>query len=345
MEGIKDFRSLGPDAQTQLRLRAVNAVLNGMKEVDAAKVFSVTAESISRWMRRVSEGGWEALMAKPRGTHKTEGILSKDEQSWTAAAIRDYTPQEFDLPYAQWTREAVAKLIEREIGKVMSPRTAGRYLARWNYTPHKPVRRSYEKDPAKKDRFLHRQFPAIARSAREHGAVLVWVDEIGFSSTDTRGRSYAPRGEDAIIGASGKRFGCNAISGVTVEGRALTMVFTGSFTAEVFIAFLEMLIGSFHRIVYLLADAHPVHKSQLVQEWLQDHEDKIKMFDLPGYCPELNPQEVVNNCEKAEVCSKPRPRTISELIDIVCQCVKNLSDDIKRIKACFHEENVVYSLR
>lgn len=345
MENTKGFEHLHPEAQTQMRMRAIEAVRDGVPQVLVAKLYRVTSVTVSRWMRRAREGGLGALEAQPRGPNKPMGALSLEEQASLVEAIREHTPPHFGLPFSLWKRKAVVALVEKEFGKKVSVWTAGRYLQKRNYTPQKPQRRAYQQDPQEKERFLHRRFPAIARSAREHGAVLVWTDETGFRSTDTRGRSYAPQGAGSVIDISGRRFACSMISGITADGRAEAMVFTGSFTAEVFIAFLEVLISRFHEMVYLLMDEHPVHMSAMVQEWLKEHHDRIRAFTLPGYSPELNPPEMLNNDAKAKIADAPAPLSLTELVAAVSSAVKNIVDNGRRIAAYFHNSKLVYILR
>jgi transposase len=287
----------------------------------------------------------EALKAKPKGPRKSPAILTEEEQQRIAKAIRSHTPKYFGLPFSKWSRKAVVALIEQQLHKKIAIRTAGSYLARWGDTAKKARRNAYEKDPEEKQRFLHHRYPAIAHSARENGAILVWPDETGFRSTDSRGKGYAPRGSAAQEDASGKRFGCNVISAITADGRAVSLEFTGSFTAQVFIAFLEMLIDHFHRrMIYLMMDAHPVHLSEEVEEWLFEHKDKIKAFLLPGYCPELNPLECMNNDAKAQINAGVKPHSLTELETKVCNVLREIINDTARVKSYFRNVDALYIL-
>ena len=46
-----------------------------------------------------------------------------------------------------------------------------------------------------------------------------------------------------------------------------------------------------------------------VQTWLEENSQKIKLFHLPSYSPELNPDEYLNRDVKASLAEKKRPRT------------------------------------
>ncbi len=72
------------------------------------------------------------------------------------------------------------------------------------------------------------------------------------------------------------------------------MLYTQKLTAQVFITFLDRLIANRTRKLMWIVDRHPVHRSNAVQQWLQEHQDKIEMHLLPPYSPQLNPAEYLN---------------------------------------------------
>ena len=104
------------------------------------------------------------------------------------------------------------------------------------------------------------------------------------------------------------------ISALTNHGALAFQVFSGRFVTTVFIEFLERLLKhAGQRKVVLIVDGHPVHKvhkvhkANAVQAWLEEHASRIRMFLLPGYAPELNPDELLNHDVKQAV-GKARPR-------------------------------------
>ena len=142
----RDARSLPAVAQEDLRYKAVKAVLDGKKQVEVAKLFDVTRHAVGKWVKAHHEGGTKALKAKPKGRPKG-GSLLPWQAAQIAKTILDSHPEQLKLPFYLWTREAVAQLIERRFGIRLSIWTVGRYLGRWGFTPQKPVRRAFEKNP------------------------------------------------------------------------------------------------------------------------------------------------------------------------------------------------------
>src|SRR5688500_3342824 len=156
-----DARRLSAEAQQALRIRTVKAVCSGMTQVEAARVFGVTRQAVGKWMRAHAAGGVRALKAQRRGRPKGSGGRLKPWQAaHTAKLLTDRTPDQLKLPFYLWTRVAVAELIERKFGIRLSLSSVGRYLARWGFTPQKPVRRAFERDPQAIARWLKEQYPA-----------------------------------------------------------------------------------------------------------------------------------------------------------------------------------------
>ena len=311
-----DLRSLAPSAQEALRRRVVAALHGGMKQIEAARLFGVSRAALNNWLRAWREGGEAALAARRRGRPPGRTRLAPWQAAVVVNLITDRTPDQLKLPFVLWTREAVADLVRERFGIKISVWTAGRYLKRWGFTPQKPVRRAWERNNAAVRRWLKVQYPRIRREAKREGAEIHWGDEMGLRSDHQAGRSYSPKGKTPVIAGAGQRFGCNVISSVTNRGSLRFMVFKRRFTAKVFIEFLKRLVRSAQGKVYLIVDGHPVHKSKAIQRWLDqpNHREKIRMFILPAYSPDLNPDEFLNHDVKQNAVGRRRARDREDLM-------------------------------
>jgi transposase len=311
----EDTRSLPAVAQAALRNRAVRAVLDGMTQAQAARVFGVHHNAVNRWVKRYREGGWAGLSERRRGRRPSEqAALSEPQQQEVVALVRDSTPDQLGLAGFLWTREAVAELIARRYGLGLARTTVGGYLRGWGFSPQRPQRRTLEQNPAAVRRWLAETYPAIRTRAKREGGVVLWLDEMGVRSDAAAGRSWAPVGQTPVIKGTGKRFRVNMISAVSNAGMLRFRLFTGSFTGAVFIEFLRRLLRDCGgRKVHLIVDGHPVHRAKLVSAWIGRHADRIELHFLPGYSPELNPVELLNHDMKANAAGRRRPRSASEL--------------------------------
>jgi transposase len=313
----EDTRSLPPAAQAALRSRAVRAVLDGMTQAQAARVFGVHHNAVNRWIKRYREGGWAGLDERRRGRRPGEqAALAEPQQLEVIALVRDATPDQLGLAGFLWTREAVAELIARRYGVRLARTTVGAYLRGWGFSPQKPQRRALEQNPAAVARWLAAEFPAIRAQARREGGVVLWLDEMGVRSDAAAGRSWAPVGQTPVIKGTGKRFRVNMISAISNAGMLRFRLFVGSFTGAVFIDFLGRLVrDGGGRKIHLIVDGHPVHRAKAVSAWVGRHGDRIELHFLPGYSPELNPVELLNHDVKANAAGRRRPRSAGELRD------------------------------
>src|SRR5829696_2634298 len=292
----EDTRSLPGAAQAALRNRAVRAVLEGMTQAEAARVFRVHHNAVNRWVKRYREGGFQGLAEQRRGRRPGEqAALTEWQQQELIALVRESTPDQLGLAEYLWTRDAVAELIGQRYGLLLARTTVGGYLRGWGFSPQKPQRRALEQNPAAVARWLATEFPAIRAQAKREGGVVLWLDEMGVRSDAAAGRSWAPVGQTPVIKRTGKRFRVNMLSAISNAGRLRFRLFTGSFTAAVFIEFLGRLLrDSGGRKVHLIVDGHPVHRAKAVSAWVERHAEGMQLHLLPGYSPELNPVELLN---------------------------------------------------
>lgn len=337
-----DTRTLSPDAQEQIRFRVIAALRGGMKKSAAARSFGVSRTSIDAWLLRVGLGNLNSLRSKKRG-RPPEPRLAGHQAATIVKQITDRTPDQLKLPFALWTREAVRDLIAQRYGIHVSVRTVGRYLKRWGFTPQKPLRRAYERDPAAAKRWKQQEYPAIARQAKAEKAEIHWGDQMGVRSDHQAGRSFGRRGKTPVIPGTGQRFGANMMSSVTNLGHLSFMLFTERFTAEVFIRFARRLLRQRRRKIFLILDRHPVHRSAAARDWLAANEHRIRMFFLPGYSPELNPDEYLNNDVKTNAVGRQRAASKPELIANVETYLRDTQRRPNIVKKYFHAEQVRYA--
>lgn len=343
----QDARSLPGEAQEDLRRRVVEAVQKGLSQTKAAGVFGVARGTVSRWMGLVERAGRRALKAQRRGRPPVSR-LAPHQAATTVRHILSACPDQLNLPFALWTREAVQQLLSRKFDLQVSVWTVGRYLRTWGLTPQKPVRRAYEQNPVAVRKWLAEEYPSIRGQARRFKAQIHWLDEMGLRSDHQAGRSYGRRGQTPVVFGTGQRFRCNMISAITNRGRLAFMIFRQRFTARVFLNFLRRLLRltrKTRRKAFLIVDGHPVHKSRPVSRWLAEHAEQIRIFCLPSYSPELNPDELLNQDVKTNALGRVRPVNVQEMMDNVRSYLRITQARPKLVKNYFRERHVQYAAR
>jgi transposase len=343
MKTKTDARKLDEATQAHLRQMVVQAVGGGMTQTAAAHTFGVSLRAVSNWMKRSREGGPRALRPGKRGRRPGSGRLNHRQAVRMRRLIIERMPDQLALPFYLWTRESVAQLIEREYGITVSAWTAGRYLKAWGMSAQKPVRRAYERNDAAIERWLNEDYPQIAKEAKREKATIYWGDEMGLRSDHISGTSFALKGQTPVVRATGQRFGCNMISAITNRGELSFMVFEGTFRNATFIEFLKRMLKQATRKIYLIVDGHPVHRSVAVKQFVADNAERLRLIRLPGYCPELNPDELLNQDVKTNALGKSRPTSKAEMIDNVRRHLHRRQKQPHVIRNLFKEKHVRYA--
>lgn len=289
-------------------------------------------------------GGMAALKPAGRGKKGGEGrSLTPEQEAHIRRLICDKRPEQLKMDFALWTRPAVGVLITRECGMTLSVRAVGNYLKRWGFTPQKPIKRAYEQQPEAVKTWIDDKYPAIAARAKAEGGEVQWGDETALVNTDVRGRSYAPKGETPIAFAPGARQKLSMISSVTNQGKARWMIIDGNFGADRLLEFFEALIKETGKKVFLILDNLRAHHSKLVKEWLAERKDRIEVFYLPSYAPELNPDERLNADLKHEIRKRVPVRTKGKLKAAAEEHMSTIEKSPERIQAYFQAPQVKYA--
>ena len=149
----------------------------------------------------------------------------------------------------------------------------------------------------------------------------MFVDETGINNQEYRIRGYSPKGCTPIICSVSRRETVNMISAIRIEGTCRYMCYEKSMTKQRFIAFLRLITRakSGHKIL-IITDNLKVHHSKLVQDWVSKNKDKVEIFFMPAYCPELNPDEYQNQVLKQNIHSGILPKTKNDIKKYITSC-------------------------
>lgn len=342
---MKDTRSLDQSAQEALRLKAVAAILDGKTHEEVAKLFGVSLRAVGKWWATYKVGGMVALRKKSRRPKSADdgGELKGWQCSSIVRTILLKTPDQLSFGFMLWTRDAVAELIWKRFKIRYSKWTVGRMLRRWGMSPQKPVKKAYEQQPEIVKKWLDEEYPKIARKAAKEQAEIHWGDEMGVRSDDQIGRTYGKIGQTPVVRVAGRRFSCQMISTVTNLGTLRFMIFSGMFNADVCIGFLKRLLKGSKRKIFLILDGHPVHKSKKIKAWIEANKEKIQLFLLPAYSPELNPDELLNQDVKTNAVRRKRAANQSELKKNLISYLRKRQKQPAVVRRYFENKHVCYA--
>ena len=341
----EDGRRLSRQAQYERRKQAVRLHKRGMAIMDIAAALSMGHVTVRAAIKAATADGLTALAPKPTGRRVgTQRRLTAEQELHIQRQICKSRPEQLKLEFALWSRAAVLQLVKQEYDIELPIRTMGEYLKRWGFTPQKPITKAYEQRPEAVKKWLDDEYPGIAHKAKAQGAEIHWGDETGVVNTDVRGRGYQPKGQTPVAYAvGGQRQKLSMISTVTNQGKTRWMIIDEAFNSDKLITFLEALVKDAGKKVFLILDNLRVHHSKPVKAWLAEHTDKIEVFYLPSYSPELNPDERLNADLKFALGSRVQVRTKDKLKAVTENHMAMLAANPQRVKSYFQDPRVKYA--
>ena len=279
-----------------MRRRAVSMVQKGVPPTEVADLLGTAARSVFHWMARYRSGGWDGLKTGSRSGRPSK--LDESDMHYIYDTVTDGDPRQQGFPFALWTLKMVQQFIWRELGIKLSRWSVSRLLKQMGLSVQRPVWRAWQQDPEAAKRWQSRQFPALRAYAKRIGAKVYFADEAGIRSDYHSGTTWAVRGRTPVVKSTGARFGCNMISAVSPVGEMRFMVTDQRMSASLFCEFLDRLMVGEDGTVLLVVDGHPSHKARKVFEHIEKHQGRLRLYILPSYSPELNPDELVWNWVK-----------------------------------------------
>ena len=336
-----DGRTLSHEVSEQIRIMAVRRVREGELPSEVMRSYGLCRTTIYRWLRAARRGGEKALKA-----HKSPGPkrkLTDRQRQQVLRWINGKDPRQYGFDFGLWTRKIVQSLIAEKFGFDVGVTAVGRLLAELEITPQKPLRRAYERDPKAIARWMKQDYPRLRARARRRGAKIFFLDEAGIRSDSVLGRTWAPKGRTPEVNTSGQRQSVNAISAVNARGEFWFKVYTKRLNKELFLQFLKAFLRSRRIPVLLVVDGHPAHRARIIAQYVQSLKGRLEIHFLPGYAPELNPDEFVwNHLKKQGVSKKPLHQGES-LRARVQQDLEQIRRAPALVRSFFQAPSVVYA--
>ena len=331
-----DHRKSTPEAVFELKKVALRLRKNNKSVREISETTGLSDQAIRNLFKKYDTGGIAAIKPKKRGRKSGEKrhLTPKQEQEILALLV-DKNPEQLKLKGCMWTRDSVKDLILREYGIDMPIRTVGEYLKRWGLTVQRPAKQEMNQNPEQVEVWLHEQYPAIHAEAKAEKAEIFWGDETAVQNVANYARGYAPKGKTPVVKVQAKKMHINMISAISNQGKLHFLLYSDAINSDRLISFMEAIIKTAGKKVYLILDNLKVHHSKKVTEWVEEHKHQIRLFHLPPYSPEYNPDEYLNNDLKRNLGTQAMVKDVGELEDHTNAFMDRLSKDSDHVKAYF----------
>jgi transposase len=292
----RDARALDHKTLEEIRIRAVERVQAGESPEVVIQTLGFTRSCIYTWLARYRAGGWGALKARALKGRPLK--IQPAQMKWLYKTVVGKSPLQFRFEFALWTREMIRLLLREQFQLKLSLASVGRLLKQLGLTCQRPLFRAMEQDPQRVRRWRQRDYPVIREEARRCRAEIYFGDEAGVRSDCHAGTTWGIKGQTPVVRISGQRSSVNMISAVSARGHLRFMLTKGKVNGLVFTEFLKRLMHAASRPVFLILDGGSYHDSRPVKDYVASLGGKLRLFFLPPYSPELNPDEQVWNYVK-----------------------------------------------
>jgi transposase len=289
----RDGRTLDHQTLEAIRLMAIERVREGERASEVIEAYGFNRTTIYKWIKAgFRPGVGIKALRSTKATGRPRSLTAAQERRvfrW----INGRDPRQYGLDFGLWTRSVVAELIEKKFGVQLGLTAVGELLARLGLTPQKPLQRAYQRDPQAIEKWQRETYPAIARRAKVQGAQVLFWDESGFRADTVHGKTWGARGETPVVECPGQRQSVSAASAVTAQGAFWFCMYEGALNGELFIELLKKMMHRRRKSVHLILDSLPAHKTAIVRDYVASTEGRLMLHFLPGYAPDLNPDELV----------------------------------------------------
>ena len=338
-----DARRLDHKTLTELRKRAVQSIQAGQSPEVVAQALGIHRVTMYGWLARYRHGGWDALDAHKRGGRPPK--LDGRAMRWVYRTVTMKNPLQMKFTFALWTAKMIGQLINQRFSVKMSKASVCRLLAQMGLTPQRPVWRAYQQKPEEVQKWLNEAYPRIRSMARRLKAEIFFGDEAGVRSDHHAGTTWAVKGKTPVVSTTGARFSLNIISAVSAQGEFRFMTVKGRVGAPQFIEFIRRLLHGSERIIFLIVDGYPAHKARSVAKFIESEpiKKRFRLFFLPPYSPELNPDERVWNDLKNNSIGKKAIIAPAQLHSSVISHLRFIQKSPNRVRSYFNNATTKYA--
>lgn len=336
-----DARRLTHTTLTELRKRGVGSVQDGQSPETVALALGINRATMYGWLARYRDGGWGALDARKRGGRKPK--LDAKAIRWIYKTVTEKNPLQLKFTFALWTAKMIGQLISKRFKIKMSKSSVCRLLSQLGLTPQRPVWRAYQQRPEEVQKWLREDYPRIRHLARQRKAMIFFGDEAGVRSDHHAGTTWAVKGKTPVVSSTGARFGLNLVSAVSAQGEFRFMTVKGRVGATRFIEFIKRLLHNVPGMVFLIVDGHPAHKAKSVKRFTESVKDRFRLFFLPPYSPELNPDERVWNDLKNNAVGRQSLVSPKQLQGAIISHLRLVQKTPDRVRSYFQSETTRYA--
>jgi transposase len=277
------------DVRLVRRIAALLAIARGEGLSGVEEQWDISHQTVYNWLDAFVRQGRESLVyPKPAGRparltkHQKEQLYETVKGGpeaagyacgcWTTCLIQEWIYQHFRVLYSRYY---VAELLHNLGLSYQKARFVSDHL-----------------DEAARQQWMETVWPGIVVQACERGLPIFFGDEVSFAQWGSLGYTWAPQGQQPQVKTSGIRKGYKVFGVIEFfSGQFYYQGLEERFNSDSYQAFLEYLLSKITGPFILIQDGARYHTSKTTREFIQQHKERIIVYQLPSYSPDYNPIE------------------------------------------------------
>lgn len=334
MKNKKDGRSINRDVQERLRMQGIKLWKKKMKIKDISETLGVTIFAVYNWIKKYKKWGLKSL--KKRNAKGAEPKLSEAEIKKLLELI-EKTADNYGFESPLWDCKKITQLIKEKFGKTIHFSNVWRLLIRLGLSSQKPKRQAKEQDENEVKKWIKKIWPKILAHARRWQAIIYFQDESAVKLTAVLGTTWAKKGNTPVVKVTGKRGTICITSAISPAGRMVFRLEKETIKAKQHIDFLKQVQKNHpHRKIIIIEDKARPHIAGEVSQFVEAQKNKLAIYFLPSYSPELNPDEHVWAYLKGFKLKVHQTKNMKEFRPLVLSKMRSIQRKNKVVSSFFY---------
>ena len=298
--------------------------------------WAISRQTVYNWLKAFLSQRWDSLVsAKAPGRPPRLGKTQKRR----LCNLIEAGPEAAGYASGCWTSVLIQDLILREFDVLYNRFYVCELLRNLGFSYQKARFVSDHLDEEARQRWMQAEWPKILTQARQLGAPLLFGDEASFALWGSLSYTWAPRGQQPRVKTTGLRKGYKVFGAIEFfSGRLLCQATEERFKSDSYQAFLAFLLTQFSGPILLIQDGARYHTSKATRQFIETHQDRLIVFQLPSYSPDYNPIEYLWKKVKTKATHNRYFEEFVELVQSVDEALAVLAaqaDEIKRLMGIY----------
>jgi transposase len=277
------------DKQAVRRWSVLIMIGTRMRLEHILSLWNVSPQSVYNWLNEFARKRWESVRYEKAPGRP--GRLTKSQKRKLAEWI-EAGPEACGYASGCWSSVLIQDLIDRKFHIFYNRFYVCELLRNLGFSFQKARFVSDHLDAEARQRWMESEFPGILRQAQQWNASLFFGDEASFALWGSLSYTWGRRGHQPQVPTTGLRKGYKVFGAIEFfSGRLIYQGTEQRFQSDSYQSFLRYLLSQTSGPVILIQDGARYHTSKATREFLQQHKQRLTVYQLPSYSPDYNPIE------------------------------------------------------